>query len=84
MSTNPVEIVAMTSASTDSSEASREKLYADEIGRRVVEAIRGLRFGSVEIVIHEGKIVQFERRERVRVDRNPPIDHRSERQPSRD
>jgi hypothetical protein len=37
---------------------------------RVVEAIRqavgGIRFGSVEIIIHEGRVVQIERREKVR------------------
>ena len=37
---------------------------------RVIAAIRqavgGIQFGSVEIVIHEGRVVQIERRERVR------------------
>jgi len=37
-------------------------------------ALRGLRFGSVEIVVHDGRVVQVERRERVRLDagRRPP------------
>jgi hypothetical protein len=34
--------------------------------RAVLEAIRGLRFGSVEIVVHEGRVVQVETREKVR------------------
>lgn len=29
-------------------------------------ALTGLRFGSVEIVVHEGRVVQIERREKIR------------------
>ncbi|PYQ43665.1 MAG: DUF2292 domain-containing protein [Acidobacteria bacterium] len=36
--------------------------------RAVVEAIRALRYGSVEIVVHEGRVVQIETREKVRFD----------------
>lgn len=46
--------------------------------RSVLQAVRGTRFGSVEIVIHEGRVVQIERREKVRfeeADRRRP-DHR--------
>ena len=39
------------------------------LAERIVQAIRGLRYGSVEIVVHDGRVVQFERRERVRFDR---------------
>ena len=44
----------------------------------MLRALRGLRFGSVEIVVHDGRVVQIERRERVRLeppDYRPP-DHR--------
>ena len=45
---------------------------AESIGtdweRAVVEAIRALRYGSVEIVVHEGRVVQIETREKVRFD----------------
>jgi len=34
--------------------------------RRVLEAVRAIRFGSVEIVIHDGELVQIERKEKVR------------------
>jgi hypothetical protein len=30
--------------------------------------MQGIRFGSIEIVIHEGKVVQIERREKLRFD----------------
>ncbi|QXP82907.1 YezD family protein [Methylococcus sp. ANG] len=33
---------------------------------RIIEALSGIRFGSVEITVHEGRIVQIERREKFR------------------
>ena len=45
-----------------------------DFGPTVLRALRGLRFGSVEIVVHDGRIVQIERRERLRLD---PAGHRS-------
>lgn len=35
---------------------------------RITDALKGIRFGAVEIVIHEGRIVQIERKEKVRFD----------------
>jgi hypothetical protein len=44
---------------------------ADEHGRdaaldRIEDALRGLRFGTVTAVVHEGVVVQVERTEKVR------------------
>jgi len=39
------------------------------IEREVLRSLREIRFGSVEIVIHDGRVVQIERREKVRLDR---------------
>lgn len=36
--------------------------------RELAAALRGLRYGTVEIVIHDARVVQLERRERVRFD----------------
>jgi len=36
--------------------------------RQVTAAIRGIRYGSVEIVIHDSRVVQVERREKFRPD----------------
>lgn len=33
-------------------------------------ALRGLKFGSVEITVHDGRIVQIERREKQRLQLN--------------
>jgi hypothetical protein len=35
----------------------------------VLRAIRHIRFGSVEILIHDAKVVQIERKEKMRLDR---------------
>jgi hypothetical protein len=39
------------------------------IEHEVLRSLREIRFGSVEIVIHDGRVVQIERREKVRLDR---------------
>jgi hypothetical protein len=36
--------------------------------RSVRDAVRDLRYGSVEVVVHEGRVVQIERRDKVRFD----------------
>lgn len=48
-----------------------DRLSAEEqrLIEQIVTSLDGLRFGSVEIVVHEGRIVQFERREKVRFDK---------------
>jgi hypothetical protein len=40
---------------------------------RIGVALRGLRFGTVTVVVQDGVVVQVERTEKVRLDRrNPP------------
>jgi hypothetical protein len=41
------------------------------IEHTILQALKDLRFGSVEIIVHDSKIVQIERREKVRVDPEP-------------
>jgi hypothetical protein len=36
----------------------------------ITSALNGVRYGSVEIVIHDSRIVQIERKEKVRFDRD--------------
>jgi hypothetical protein len=45
--------------------------------RTVRDAVGSLRYGSVEIVVHDGRVVQVETREKVRFpDDRPPEDRR--------
>lgn len=52
-----------TSASSSAAKSHLEKYVLDNIS----QALSGLRFGSVEIVVHEGKVTQIERKEKFRL-----------------
>lgn len=43
---------------------------AAEWVKEILRAVGNTRFGSVEIVIHDSKIVQIERREKIRLNGN--------------
>jgi hypothetical protein len=36
------------------------------LANEILDVIAGLRFGSVEITVHDGKVVQVEKREKIR------------------
>lgn len=38
------------------------------VEQAITQALRDLRFGSVEIIVHDSKVVQIERREKMRLD----------------
>ena len=42
------------------------------IEQTILQALKDLRFGSVEIIVHDSKVVQIERREKVRVEFESP------------
>ena len=37
----------------------------------ILRALREIRYGSVEIIIHDSRIVQIERKEKIRMDTDP-------------
>ncbi len=45
---------------------------ADEVHRhltqQILRALQDIRYGSVEIIIHDSRIVQIERKEKIRID----------------
>jgi hypothetical protein len=46
------------------------KNFADETAlKKVIESLKGLRFGSITITLHNSKIVQIDRIEKTRLDR---------------
>ena len=54
-------------------EHERNESRSEQLAENILEALRGLRFGSVEIVVHEARVVQIVRTERVRfADDGPP------------
>jgi len=47
--------------------ASLKQANNQELALHIVSILQGMRFGSVEIVIHDGRIVQIDRLEKFRV-----------------
>ncbi|MDD5577945.1 MAG: YezD family protein [Methylobacter sp.] len=39
-----------------------------EIANQISKILQEIRFGSVEIIIHENRVVQIERKEKIRLD----------------
>jgi hypothetical protein len=58
-----------------------------DVAEAIARALAGLRFGAVEIVVHDGRIAHIERRERVRLEetdrRSPDSRTRNESSPDR-
>jgi hypothetical protein len=48
----------------DPVEAERRRLV-----REILKGLRGIRYGSLEIVIHDSKVVHIERREKLRLEK---------------
>ena len=48
---------------------SRDIAIAELVRNRILAALDGIRYGAVEIIIHDGKVVQIERRERLRLEK---------------
>lgn len=40
------------------------------VEQTILSALKGIRFGSVEIIVHDSKVVQIERKEKTRFDAN--------------
>ena len=51
----------------DTSTLRTESGVSREAEREIQRALRGLRFGSIEIVVHDSQVVQIERREKTRL-----------------
>ena len=49
-----------------------DKEWSLDIERQILRAIKEVRYGSVEIIIHDSKVVQIERKEKIRLDKDGP------------
>lgn len=63
---NQVEIVSMVD--------DRQPRHAKDWLHVIEEQAMGLRFGSIGITIHDGRVVQIETSSKVRFDRKAPLD----------
>jgi hypothetical protein len=43
----------------------------EELVEVILRAVRGLQYGTLEVVVHDSRIVRIERRERIRLDLQP-------------
>jgi len=41
-----------------------------QLTQQILRALQEIRYGSVEIIIHDSRIVQIERKEKIRIDRD--------------
>lgn len=44
--------------------------WSQDMAEEIVRAIKTIRYGSVEIIIHDSKVVQIERKEKIRLDKD--------------
>jgi len=49
-----------------------ERRLSAEVEQEIFRAIARIDYGSIEVVIHDGKVVQIECREKIRVVRDEP------------
>ena len=59
-------MAAERSRSAEQYGGSRGATY-DPVIEEIIRSLQGIRYGSIEVVIHDSRVVQIERRERVRV-----------------
>ncbi len=52
--------------------ADARQVLPEELVGTLMRLIREVRFGSIEIVVHEGRITQIERREKLRFNPSGP------------
>lgn len=45
---------------------------APEVMSQISRLLAGLRFGAIEITVHDGRVVQIERREKIRIATESP------------
>ncbi len=49
---------------------SPDKEWSPNIEQEILQVVKSLRYGSMEIIIHDSKVVQIERKEKIRLDKN--------------
>jgi hypothetical protein len=46
-----------------------QSIDSPDVLERIADALRGVRFGSIEVVIQDSRVVQIERKEKFRLDK---------------
>ena len=50
-----------------------ERRLSTEVEQEILRAIARIEYGSIEVVVHDGKVVHIECREKIRVVRDEPV-----------
>lgn len=50
------------------------ELWNRELERLVREALQSIRFGTVSLVVQDGRVIQVDKNEKIRINRNGHID----------
>lgn len=65
---NLITLPKINDMATGTSSFQQQKQRNAEIARQIIQMLESIRYGSVEIVVHDSKIVQIERKEKLRPD----------------
>jgi hypothetical protein len=57
---------SMMADKTEYAQATNNILQTEQISQRILRALQGIRYGSIEIIVHDGRVVQIERTEKLR------------------
>jgi hypothetical protein len=52
------------------SQSFSDRERTSEIEQQILRAVKSIRYGSVEIIIHDSKVVQIDRKEKIRLDKS--------------
>ncbi len=52
----------------ETTSTSRDHSQLTEVERHILQSLQHLRFGTLEIVVHDGRVVQVEKSEKLRFD----------------
>lgn len=50
-------------------------MTSEEVTQSILKVLHSLRFGSLEIVVHDSKVVRIERHERIRLEVSDPAEN---------
>ena len=49
-------------------------LWSKELERLVVDALQSIRYGTVSLVVQDGRVIQVDKNEKIRINRSGHID----------
>lgn len=55
---------------TETAKVIAREAISEDVQREILRAIGAIQFGSVEVVIHDSRVVQIESREKIRIPDN--------------